>query len=152
MVAEELVQDVLILVFRALHRYDSKRSSPSTWVNRIADQRLSKYFRSRERRLRAERESGAQEDRPPSLDPAEREEVRRLLEQLGPISHRIVAARYLLDLFTEEIAAELGLSPAAVRQRISRCLSQLRTEAKAATDSGQPNEFSPGCHKVAPSG
>jgi len=130
MVAEELVQDVLILVFRALHRYDSKRSSPLTWVSRIADQRLSKYFRSRERRLRAERESVSQEDRPPGLDPTEREEVRRLLEQLGPVSHRIMGARYLLGLSTEEIAAELGLSPLAVRLRLSRSLARLKVKAK----------------------
>ncbi len=151
-VAEELVQDVLILVFRALHRYDSRRSSPSTWVNRIADQRLSKYFRSRERRLRAERESVAQEVRPPGLDPAEREEVRRLLEHLGPVSHQIMIARYLLDLSTEEIAAELGLSPPAVRQRISRCLARLRTEAAGMSDSRHPDEFSPGRHKTGVSG
>ena len=146
--AEDVVQEIFLQAYRDFGRYDSRRASLSTWLFRLADQALAMHLRSRARRLRAEQESVAQEDRLPGLDPAEREEVRRLLEQLGPLSHRIMAARYLLGLSTEEIAEELGLSPAAVRQRMSRCLTRLRTEAEGMTDSGHPDEFSTGCRTV----
>lgn len=152
MAAEDAVQRAFLLAFQDIRRYDSQRAAAQTWLFRLADQALAMHLRSRARRLRAEREGFVQEERPPGLDPAEREEVRRLLERLGPISHQIMAAKYILGLSTEEIATELGLSPVAVRQRVFRCLTRLRMEAEAESDSGHANEFSPGCHRTAASG
>jgi RNA polymerase sigma-70 factor (ECF subfamily) len=130
MAAEDTVQRVFILAFQDIRRYDSRRASPSTWLFRLADQALAMHLRSRARRLKAEQECVAQEDRHPSLDPAEREEVRRLLEQLGPVSHRIVAARYLLGYSTEEIATEMGMRVESVQKRLRRCLARLQVTAR----------------------
>lgn len=106
--AEDVVQAIFLQAWRDIGRYDSRRASAQTWLYRLADQALAMHLRSRARRLRAEQESVAQEDPLPGLDPAEREEARRLLEHLGPVSHRIMAARYLLGFSTEEIARSWG--------------------------------------------
>ncbi len=148
--AEGRLHEVFIQALRDVSRYDGEQGSLSTWLAQIADQVRSKHHRQRVRRERAEQAYEAPEALPEGLDPAEKAEIRRLMEHLTPLNHRIVAARYLLGLTTEEIAAEMGLSPATIRQRLARSLGRLR--AKAATLGSDLDEFSTECHKMAASG
>ena len=127
--AEGRLHEVFILALRDVSRYDGARASLSTWLAQIADQVRAKHYRQQARRERAEQAYEAPEDHAEGLDPAEKAEIRRLMEHLTPLNHRIVAARYLLGLTTEEIAAELGISPLAVRLRLSRSLVRLRARA-----------------------
>lgn len=70
------------------------------------------------------------------LDIEEREDIRRLLDELTPLNHRIIAGRFLLGETDEEIAIHTGLERQAVRQRISRSLKILR---RLAAEQGSSN-------------
>ena len=63
------------------------------------------------------------------LSREERQDLRRLLEELSPLNHRIITAHFLLGESVEDIAAQHGLNKEVVRQRISRSLKQLRKTA-----------------------
>ena len=127
--AEDRLHEVFIQALRDVSRYDGARGSLLTWLAQITDQVRVKHYRQQLRRERAEQAYEAPAALPEWLDPAEKAEIRRLMEHLTPLNHRIVAARYLLGLTTEEIAAELGISPLAVRLRLSRSLVRLRARA-----------------------
>ena len=127
--AKGQLHEVFILALRDVSRYDGGRGSLLTWLAQIAEQVRAKHHRQQGRRERAEQAYEAQEALPEGLDPAEKAEIRRLMEHLTPLNHRIVAARYLLGLTTEEIAAEMGLSSEAVQKRLRRSLKQLRAKS-----------------------
>lgn len=155
-VAEDVAQEVFIQALHDIRRYDSERASPRTWLSQLGDQALAKHLRRRHRRLRAEGEfARAGGGQAPGLDPGEREDVRRLLKQLTPLNHWIVATRYLLGASIEEIAQETGLSVKAVEKRVERSLAKLRQaalDAEAGADSGLGDEFLPECRKIASNG
>jgi RNA polymerase sigma factor (sigma-70 family) len=127
--AEDVVQEIFLQARRDIGRYDPGRSALRTWLARLGDQISAKYYRSRERRLRAEANYAQAREHAIPLSPEERADIRQLLERLTELNHRIVAARFLLGESVEEIAAQNGLSVEAVRQRISRSLALLRNSA-----------------------
>lgn len=139
--AEGRLQEVFIQALRDVSRYDGARGSVLTWLAQIADQVKAKHHRQKMRRERAEQTYESSEAIPKGLDPAEKMEIRRLMECLTPLNHRIVAARYLLDLTTEEIAGEMGITPLAVRLRLSRSLARLKAKARGLKHSGLDEFF-----------
>ena len=60
------------------------------------------------------------------------------LRELEPVDRAIVVHRYLLDSDVTSVAAELGLTPQAVRSRASRALARVRAalgaDVQVATD------------------
>lgn len=132
--AEGRLHEVFILALRDVSRYDGSRGSLSTWLAQIADQVRTKHHRQQVRRERAEQAYEMPEATPKGLDPAEKAEIRRLMEQLTPLNHRIVAARFLLGLTTEEIAAQIGLNEEAVQKRLRRSLVKLQVVAGQCRD------------------
>lgn len=129
--AEGRLHEVFILALRDVSRYDGTRGSLSTWLAQIADQVRAKHHRQHVRRERAEQAYAVPESAPRGLDPAEKAEIRRLMEQLTPLNHRIVAARFLLGLTTEEVAGEMGLRSEVVQKRLRRSLRKLQESAGA---------------------
>lgn len=128
--AEDVVQEIFLQAIRDIGRYDPARSAPQTWLARLGDQILAKYFRRRDRRLRAEvSHAQSREHAIPPLSPEERADIRQLLERLTHLNHRIVAARFLLGESVEMIAAKTGLSVETVQKRIERSLERLRESA-----------------------
>jgi len=57
--------------------------------------------------------------------------VRAAVRRLSGDDRDIVALRYSAELSTDEIAAVLGLSPTAVRQRLTRARQRLRQMLEA---------------------
>ena len=129
--AEGRLHEVFILALRDVSRYDGARGSLSTWLSQISDQVRAKHHRLQVRRKRAEQEYENSAAATDGLDPAEKAEIRRLMEHLTPLNHRIVAARYLLGLTTEEIAAQIGLNEGAVQKRLRRSLVKLQGSGRA---------------------
>ena len=127
--AEDVVQEIFLQARRDIGRYDPGRSAPQTWLARLGDQLVGKYYRRRDRRLRAEANHAQAREHATPLSPEERADIRQLLERLTELNHRIVAARFLLGESVEEIAVQTGLSVEAVKKRIARSLEQLRDSA-----------------------
>lgn len=127
--AEDVVQEIFIQARRDIGRYNPVRSAPQTWLARLGDQILSKRYRRRDHRQRAEVSYVQDRENARSLTTEERIEIRQLLERLTHMNHRIVAARFLLGESAEEIAIQTGLSVVAVQKRIERSLERLRDSA-----------------------
>lgn len=124
--AEDVVQEIFIQARRDIGRYDPARSAPQTWLARLGDQILSKRYRRRFHRQRAEVSYAQDRESARSLTTEERIEICQLLERLTHINHRIIAARFFLGESAEEIAIRTGLSVDAVKKRITRSMERLR--------------------------
>jgi len=125
--AEDLVQEILLQVWRSLPGYD-QRAKLSTWCYRIA---LNTAISWRRDAMRAKRQPPGNRLATDSLQsPAnfsnEAQLLDRFLESLSEID-RAVLLMYLDDLTNQEIAESIGVSDGAIRTRISRIRDQLET-------------------------
>ena len=127
--AEDLVQDIHLAVWRALPRFKAN-AGLRTYIARIAHNRaISHVGREMRRPLSYELD----EDLPAAgLSPedlAVESDARRKLEQAVrrlPIGQRVVATLALEGFTPEEVAAVLGITPAAASVRLHRAQTQLR--------------------------
>lgn len=130
--AEDLVQEILMQVWRSLPGYDQK-AKLSTWCYRIALNTAVSWRRNATRAKRQPPENRVATDSLPSqMDFSnETQLLGRFLDSLSEID-RAVLLMYLDDLTNEEIAESIGASHGAIRTRISRI--QDRLENWEATD------------------
>jgi RNA polymerase sigma-70 factor, ECF subfamily len=122
--AEEVVQEAFL---RALARWRriSEYDQPEAWVRRVAHNLAVNEVRRARSRLKALARLGrqAEPDVPMSDDAVVLVAALRRL----PLGHRqAVLLHHALDLPVEEVAAQLGLSPATVRGRLFRARARLR--------------------------
>jgi RNA polymerase sigma-70 factor, ECF subfamily len=129
--AEELVQEVMIVLWHKAALYDPTRSSLSTWLFRIA----------RNRRIDAQRriQTRAFDDADPTLQPdgekgadviVESEDrdalVRAALSELPAEQQSLLQSAFFLGQSHSEIAAETGLPLGTVKSRIRLAFGRLR--------------------------
>ncbi len=140
--AEDAVQDAFLSAFKSLDRFDG-RSMLTTWLHRITVNACLMKMRSRRRRpetsleglLPRFREDGHQENptrpwNPPEGSGIESEELRALVRARIaelPEPYRVVMLlRDIEGLDTDETAAVLRMTHAAVRTRLHRARQALR--------------------------
>lgn len=125
--AREAVQAAWVKAWRQLGSLRSPdRLRP--WLMSVAANEARQLLRSAARRERHERRSAPP---PPGLDPGLRAEVLDLADAVSRLSvddRRLLGLRYAAGLSSEEIAHELGGSASAIRGRLSRLTSRLRSE------------------------
>jgi RNA polymerase sigma-70 factor, ECF subfamily len=119
---EDVLQDALL---RALRAYPQLRdpSHLRAWLYRVTTTTAIDHRRARRRELLT--------DEPPAhvVEPEHYDDAFEAL--IGPLSGAAQAAlrlRFVDDLDYEGIAARLGCSPAAARQRVSTAIRTLRTQ------------------------
>ena len=78
------------------------------------------------------------ETRAPENDVALREAVLAALRELEPVERVIVVQRYLFDSDVAGVAAELRMTPQAVRSRAARALAKVRAALRAETHRATP--------------
>ncbi len=134
--AEELVQEVLLRVWRQATSYSKERGAPATWILGIA-----RNLAVDELRRRGARPQTAVDDAEAHIaqlesddDPAEqayqrmqREEVVKALDQLPPVQRRVLELAYYSGLSQSEIAVQLGDPLGTVKTRMRTGLQRLRT-------------------------
>jgi len=125
--AEDLVQEILMQVWRSLPSYDQK-AKLSTWCYRIAINTAISWRRNATRRKRQPPENRVATDSLSSRSSFSNEAqlLDRFLDSMSEID-RAVLLMYLEDLTSEEIAESIGVSNGAIRTRISRIRDQLKT-------------------------
>lgn len=121
--AEDLVQDVFVAALENLPRFRGE-ARLSTWLTAIAVNRCRAHMRWRRLRetalqLMFHRLSAAPNGRPPGHNEIH-DEVRRAVRTLRSRYREVVVLRYFEELSNAEVAEVLGISPAAVEQRLSR--------------------------------
>ncbi|MCZ6597123.1 MAG: RNA polymerase sigma factor [Planctomycetota bacterium] len=135
--AEDLTQDVFLLIHRSIGSYDPRRDI-RPWVYTMATNRVRDHWRSRRHRD-TQSETSIERERASDVVPApegrpeaylERAELRALVQQAVealPEGMRVtVALRALGGLSFEEIGKIVDRNEVAVRKRYSRALDQLR--------------------------
>lgn len=133
--AEDVASDVFFAVWKNLGSFDPERGNISSWLFTIAHNVIENY-----RQKAYSRHEVSMEEPPENLAQglkwAEGEEgtienpighrAYRILKKLTEEERHFLSLRYGMCLTHEEIAALLGMSAPAVRQRYSRLLAKCR--------------------------
>ncbi|HEY8210456.1 MAG TPA: sigma-70 family RNA polymerase sigma factor [Myxococcaceae bacterium] len=130
-VAEEIVQDTFVEVWRRSREYDSSRGTVSAWVATIARTRALDRLRA-EGRLSAAKEKAAAEPEAPSVAPLElaverqqRERVNAALQTLPAEQRTAIEMAYYDGLTQREIAEKLGQPLGTVKTRVRLAMEKL---------------------------
>jgi len=135
--AEDLVQEVLLAVWRNAGRFDPERGTVRSWVLHIAHFRLLNELRrqSRQPEIVPDPEgltlAGFPADDPGPPEAAWQQHRRALLksalDELPPPQREALGLAFLDDLTHEQVAAELGLPLGTAKTRIRAGLQRLRS-------------------------
>ncbi|MGI9367933.1 MAG: sigma-70 family RNA polymerase sigma factor [Ruegeria sp.] len=131
--AEEIVQEVLLTVWRKAAQFDPHRAQVSAWIYQIARNRQIDHARKSRRPLPEElrEEPGAEPDASQVL--ALQQEAGRLksaLSRLNDEQRLVVEKAYMGELTHQQISAETGLPLGTIKSRIRLGLERLRHELK----------------------
>ncbi len=145
--AADLTQETFLDAFRRLERLTDDRPF-AAWLFRIAHNNLlHEWRRQRVRRLisldwlcaSAGERHGALRAGDATPQSHERDLIQRALDDLSPNLRAALLLHSLCGFSGEEVAAILGISPAATRQRIARAKEHFRRRYRAAD--GDAHEF-----------
>ena len=131
--AEDLTAQVFTKVVENLSRYDKSRGSPRAWVLTIARNVLIDHLRARrEHAPLSEVEEVLADARtvPPDGQDERLERVRTAMQRYGADVREMFALRFGDGLRYREIAVVMGTSEAAIKQRFSRVLRELKQRAQ----------------------
>lgn len=132
--AEEVTADVFFAAWEHLDEYDAERARLTTWLGRIAHNKVNDHFRKAYRRQEisvdefpesmqptapSDEEDGGLSD--PVTDTAE-----RILRQLSAEERSLLELRYALELSNDEVADIIGVSANAVSHRYRRLLEKCK--------------------------
>jgi RNA polymerase sigma-70 factor, ECF subfamily len=129
--SEEVVQEVLLEVWRTAARFDPARGGAATWVLTIAHRRAVDRVRSEtaaaEREQRAQRDAAAfdavADNVEASLDAAA---LRRCLEGLSDVQRQSITLAYYGGYTYPEVAKLLEVALGTIKTRIRDGLNRLR--------------------------
>ena len=126
--AQDAVQDTFLKAFRQFHRFRGD-ADPLTWLTSIAmnvcrDYRRTAWFRHVDRHVEIDVLPAASSFTFPDNT------VIRAVTGLPPRYREVILLRYYQNMKQKDIAAALGLSDRAVRQRLSKANNMLREQLK----------------------
>lgn len=129
--SEEVVQEVLVEVWRCASRFDADRGSAMAWVTTIAHRRavdrVRSERRSAERELRAASHAIAYDDVAETAEAnLDAERVRRCLRSLTSLQREAVTLAYYRGYTYRQVAALLGVAAGTVSTRMRDGLIRLR--------------------------
>jgi len=135
--AQDVVQEAFLKVFRSIGRFQF-RSSFKSWLYRVAVNEAISLLRRR--KVREDLDASAEEvgmqvtpaasrDWQPEeavLEDEERSLLRWAIGQLDPVHRTVVVLKYFHDFSDPEIAAIVGCPPGTVKSRLHRARELLR--------------------------
>jgi RNA polymerase sigma-70 factor (ECF subfamily) len=122
---DDVVQETLISVHRALHTYDpGRRFGP--WLYAIARHRVTDAARRERRWLRVEQDASACAPPVAASEPGNRHFLELAMARLSARQRQVVELLKLAEHSVEEIAMETGLSRSAVKVTAHRGVRRLR--------------------------
>ena len=144
--AQEVTQELFLKVYKAAHQIDPERD-PGPWLMMIARNACREYWRKRGRKVEkhshsldadyALQQTMADDNPDPEramLSSHRETSIQGALMELSEPLRFVVVLYDIEGMSHKEIAGLLGTSPAAVRKRYSRALSQLRRHLKDVLD------------------
>lgn len=131
--AEDVVQDVMLTVWRKASMFDPHKAQASAWIYQIARNRHIDVARKENRPVPDELgEDPGQEPDASQILAVEQEasKLKQALQQLQPDQRAMIEKAYLGDLSHQEISTQTGLPLGTVKSRIRLGLGRLRTELR----------------------
>lgn len=131
--AEEIVQDVMLTIWRKAAQFDPHRAQVSAWIYQIARNRQIDIARKENRPTPEElkEEPGTEPDASQILGlEQEAGQLKQALAALKPEQREIIEQAYLGELTHQEISAQTGLPLGTIKSRIRLGLGRLRHELK----------------------
>ena len=127
--AEDIVQDVMLSVWRKAESFDPHRAQVSSWIYQIARNRLIDIAR-KERRPLPEEWSAKEETEDDAVHilalAQEVDQLRTALAQLGALQREMIEKAYLGELSHSQISEQTGLPLGTIKSRIRLGLERLR--------------------------
>ena len=134
--AEDVTQDVFVMIWNKAGMYDSSRGKPLTWAVTMTRNKAIDRLRSLQRRFRLKEEAGKEaecgdvihERRPvDEVDTAETNQlVRTAVNKLSGDQRQVIEMAYFQGLTQNEIADKLKEPLGTVKARIRRGMIKLR--------------------------
>ena len=129
--SEEVMQEVLLDLWRTASRFDSSKGSAMAWVMTLAHRRAVDRVRSEQKSAERElRAASAQIDYDDVTEAVEatidRERVRRCLRSLTDLQRESVTLAYYGSYSYSEVAGLLGVAVGTVKTRMRDGLIRLR--------------------------
>ena len=131
--SEEVVQEVLVEVWRTACRYDERRGGPRAWVMTLAHRRAVDRVRSEQAGRDREARAAATDTKRPYDEVAEeatgrleRERVRRCLETLTELQEQSVRLAFYGGYSYREVAGLLSAPLGTIKTRMRDGLIRLR--------------------------
>jgi RNA polymerase sigma-70 factor (ECF subfamily) len=142
--ADDLLQQTFVTALQTWPQL-ADVDNPEAWLFRVARNHALQALRRRRRWLRAVQRFATGITEQPNTDDAEALALRDLLiRELSPDDRSLVLLRYVHGYSGQELADVLGVSAAAVRQRLSRATRHLAAVMTAMgyrpNESGSPRE------------
>lgn len=131
--AEDVVQDVMLTLWRKAHLFDPDRAQVSAWVYRIARNRNVDLARKAARAIPEELAPEQADDTDTAQALALEQEAAQLrdaISRLKPDQKAMIEKAYLGELTHSEITEATGLPLGTVKSRIRLGLEKLRHELK----------------------
>ncbi len=131
--AEEIVQDVMLTLWRKAHMFDPHRAQVSAWVYQIVRNRQIDVARKENRPMpEALKEEPEAEPDATQIVAIEQEtgQLRAALAKLRPEQREVIEKAYLGELTHQEISNQTGLPLGTIKSRIRLGLQRLRHELK----------------------
>jgi RNA polymerase sigma-70 factor (ECF subfamily) len=134
MLAEELAQETLLVVWNKAEQYDPAHAGAGAWIFTIA--RNLRIDAARRARLALPEPDPTDEPPPPPIADAvlaaeqKARRVRAALDTLPPVQLEAVRLAFFEDLTHSEIEASLGVPLGTVKSRLRLALSRLRALLK----------------------
>lgn len=132
--AEDVVQETFVAVWRSAGRFSAERSSARAWVLMLAHRRAVDLVRARERRRAEQLPEDLDRADPRARDPADlvglgqlRERVARALAQLPDQQREALELAYFGGYTQSELADRLGEPLGTIKSRMHSGLARLRT-------------------------
>lgn len=135
-VADELVQDALLTLWRKAQLFDPTRASLSTWLYRVARNLYIDHVRSEPHWLPIQEgldrldlaESDRSDYHPESFN--DQEILRQAIDRLPPIQAKLVRMCYLESKSHSEISHELEMPLGTVKSSLRRAFAKLQASIR----------------------
>lgn len=130
--AQELAQDVFVLLHRHLSRIESAPHLHA-WLRKTVCHRAIDRLRARPRYITVGLEAAEGQEAPgQEADPILERQLRRLIATLAPVPRAVVLLRYQEDLDPPEISAVLAMPLNTVKSHLRRSLTLIRSRCAQA--------------------
>lgn len=129
--AEDIVQDVMLQIWRRAGQFDRARADAGTWIFAIARNRYIDLIRQEKRpEIAIDDPVMISDEATPEEAMHDRERAERVsaaLSQLPAAQRQIIEQSYFAELTQQEIAAQDGLPLGTVKSRLRLAFGRLRT-------------------------